>query len=218
MSEENQNVSGAEVEAAAPVAEQYHDESGAQAERQVPLAALEAERSQRQQLQDELKMIKEHLSLMQGRQQQPSQPQESQYHKDDVMTFGDFEKVASKFQKEVKMSLEELQMAKRHPDYEEVVQKYLPDVLKRSPKLAAYLNETQDFATAYDLAKSSSGYLRDHSQKQQSADAERIMQNTQRPGSASAMGGTSPINMAKRYKDMSDDEFRREMTKNLGYA
>jgi len=218
MSEEDTNVSGANVEAAAPVDEPRIDETHAQAERVVPLTALEAERSQRQHLQDELKMIKEHLSLMQARSQQPVQPQELQNSDDDVMTFGEFKKAASKFQNEINMTIGELQMIKRFPDYEEVVKKYLPDVIKNRPKVGQYLQQTQDYEYAYEVAKSSDAYRKENQQKKQNADAERLINNSQKAGSLSSMGSTSPINMAKRYKDMSDDDFKREMTKNLGYA
>lgn len=217
MSEEVPNVSGANEEAAAPVAEQHHDQHPDQQERNVPLAALESERSQRQQLQDELKMIKEHLSLMQARQSQP-QHQEQSLADDDVMTFGEFKKMANKFQNEIKMSLGEMQMTKKFPDYEEVVKKYLPEVIAEDPDIADTLRRTQDFKLAYRLAKSTEAYRKDHHQKKQSADAERLMSNTQKPGSLSSVGGTSPINMAKRYKDMTDTDFRREMAKNMGYV
>lgn len=218
MSEEETTVSGETREAAAPTAEQHHDEPEAQSEKVVPLTALEAERSQRQQLQDELRMIKDHLALMQQGQNRQSEPQEPQYQDDDVMTFGDFKKAASKFQNEIKMTIGELQMVKRHPDYEEVVKKYLPDIVKNRPKIGQYLQQTQDYEYAYEVAKSSQAYQRDHHQRQQNADAERLMQNSQKAGSLSSMGSTSPINMAKRYKDMNESDFRREVAKNMGYA
>lgn len=222
MSEEVPNVSGANVEAAAPVDEQYRDEHvdqqvEKQVEKQVPLAALESERSQRQHLQDELKMIKEHLSLMQARPTQP-QPQEPSLSDDDVMTYGEFKKMATKFQNEVKMSLEEMQVTKKYSDYEEVVKKYLPEVVQKNPKFKSYLEKTQDFEFAYDIAKSSDSYRKDHHKVQQHADAQRLMANAERPGSLSSVGGTTPISMAKRYKDMSDGDFRKEMAKNMGYV
>lgn len=217
MSEEIPNDSGANEEAAAPVAEQHHDEQADQQERNVPLSALESERSQRQQLQDELKIIKEHLSLIQARQTAPP-PQEELLSEDDVMTYGDFKKMAGKFQNEIKMSLGEMQMTKQHPDYEEVVRKYLPEVIAEDPDLANTLRNSQDFKLAYRLAKSTDSYRRDHQQQKQNADATRLMDNSQKAGSLSSVGGTSPISMAKRYKDMSDKDFREEMAKNLGYV
>lgn len=217
MSEETPNDSGVEMEAAAPVTDVNHDVQEAQEEKQVPLAALEAERTQRQQLQDEVKMIKDHLSLMQARTQAPQQQEES-LAEDDVMTYGEFKKLATKFQNEIKSSLSEMQMTKRFPDYEDVVKKYLPDVIKNRPKIGQYLQQTQDYEYAYEVAKASDSYRKDHTQKQKSADAERLMGNAQKAGSLSSVGGTTPISMAKRYKDMTDTDFRKEMAKNMGYV
>jgi hypothetical protein len=217
MTENNIDVTGAQVEAAAPV-DNNQDEHADQAPRQVPLAALESERAQRQSLQDELRMIKEHLSLMQARQNQPVPIQEEKYSDDDVMTFGEFKKIAGKFESNINQKLSEMEMAKKYPDYEEVVSKYLPEVIKEDPSIADSLRATQDYKLAYRLAKSSEGYRKDHKQKAKSADAERLVANSQRSGTLSSVGGSTAINMAKRYKDMSDDEFRREINKNMGYA
>lgn len=216
--EETQDVSGVMTEAAAPVSDSPSEEQIDQSqERVVPLSALESERSQRQQMQEELRMVKEHLNLLHARSEQP-QEREPDYSDDDVMTYGEFKKAASKFQNEVKMTLGELQMARQNPDYEEVIKKYLPEVIKEDPDLAESLRKSQDYKLAYKLAKSSEAYRRDHTEVKRNADAERILQNSQNVGSLSSVGGTSPINMAKRYRDMSDDDFRREVNKNMGYA
>lgn len=219
MTEEEPNVSGDSMEAAAPVAEEVNDvQPEQQAERQVPLAALESERTQRQQVQEELRLIKDHLSLLQARQNQPAPPQEESYADDDVMTFGEFKKLAGKFENNINQKLSELEMSKKYPDYEDVVSKYLPEVIKEDPMIGETLRKSQDYRLAYRLAKSSDSYRKDHKQKTKSADAERLVANSQRSGSLSSVGGTSPINMSKRYRDMSDDDFRREINKNLGYA
>jgi DNA mismatch repair ATPase MutS len=219
MTEEDQNVSGDSMEAAAPVTDQVSDEQSEHVEeRQVPLAALESERTQRQQLQDELRVIKDHLSLMQARQNQPAPPPEESYSDDDVMTFGEFKKLAGKFESNINQKLSEMEMAKKYPDYEEVVSKYLPEVIKEDPSIGESLRKSQDYRLAYRLARSSDSYRKDHKQQKKSADAERLVANSQRPGTLSSVGGTTPINMAKRYKDMNDDDFRREMNKNMGYA
>jgi len=80
------------------------------------------------------------------------------------------------------------------------------------------LQATQDYHLAYRLAKSSEGYRRDHHKAKKNKDAERLVENSQRAGSLSGVGGTTPISMAKKYRDMSDDDFRKEVAKNMGYA
>ncbi len=209
--------SGEEVVAAAPVPDQINDAQPEQAEKLVPLAALESERSQRQQLQDEVRMIKDHLSLMQAR-PQPAPVQEPTMQDDDVMTYGEFKKVASKFESQITGTLNELQMSKKHPDYDDVVRKYLPEVIREDPQIAETLRHTQDFNLAYRLAKTSDGYRKDRKQIKRSADAERIVSNSEQSGNLSSVGGATPISMAKRYKDMSDGDFRKEMARNVGYT
>jgi len=225
MSEEA-NYSGDEMqEAAAPTADSGQDVSTEQVteqpNEQVPLSALQSERAQRQQLAEELQMMKEHISLLQSSQQQ-SQPKRQDpldgLPDDDIPTMGDIKKLFREREKQYQASLTEMQMAQRHPDYSEVISKYLPEVIKQNPSFKTKLQETQDYELAYYLAKNSEGYRSAHKKSQKNADAAKVVQNSQMAGSLSSMGTTSPINTAKRYRDMSDDDFRREMNKNLGYA
>lgn len=223
MSEEP-DVSGATMEAAAPVTDQSYEAQPEQRhDTQVPLAALQSERAHRQQLQDELKVMKDHLSLVQaqqGRQAQQPPPKDELAHlaDDDVMTVGEYKKMTGKVAQEFKATLAEMQMQQVYPDYQEVVTKYLPEVLTQNPEFRTTLANTQDVKLAYYLAKNSDGYRRDNKQSKKSADAERIVKNAQAAGNLSAMGQVSPINQAKRFKDMSDDEFRKVVQKNLGYS
>ena len=219
MTEEESSVSGAIEEAAAPVPTETVDQQPEQAERQVPLSALESERSQRQQAQDDLKMLRENLNLMQMRQQQsPQPPSEPIINDDDVMTFGDFKKAAGKIESQIRGTLSEMQMSKTHSDYDEVVRKYLPQIVREDPEIGHTLRQTQDFRMAYRLAKTSDEYRQDHQQKKMSTDAQRVLANSEQSGNLSSVGGTSPISMVRRYKDMSDNDFRKEMAKNVGYV
>lgn len=220
MSEEP-NITG-ETEAAAPVPSEYSESDVAVQEepKQVPLDALQAERAERQKIQDELKMMKDHLALIQSSQVQHSQPQKDEFDSlsdDDVLTVGEAKKFLSKMNSQYEMSLSELRMTQKHPDYQEVVTKYLPDVLKQNPSLRASLEKTQDYELAYHLAKNGDAYKADHKRKTKNADAERIVQNANRAGSLSSVGHTSPISEAKQYKQMSDADFKKLMNKNLGY-
>ena len=211
MSEEPQET-GDQMEAAAPVADAIQDSAPAEAnqERQVPLDALQAERAERQKLQSELEMMRDNMNLMmnqyQGGQQHSGQPDE-QISKDDVITYGDLEKILEKKERQYNMSIQEMKISQKHPDYQEIVTKYLPDVLKNNPSLRKSLEQTQDYELAYVLAKQSDGYRAEHKKVKRNADAERIVQNTERAGSLSSVGQTSPISQAKRYKQMTDTEF-----------
>lgn len=226
MSEEANEVSGVKEEVAAPVGvdqpeSQPEQQLDPRSEPSVPLAALQSERAQRQQLQDELRVIKDHIALMQNQQQSPPPKEEDDFEglsDDDVMTVGEYKKLTGKYAQQVQATLSELQMAQKYPDYQQLVTKYLPDVIKQNPRLGATLRNSQDYELAYYLARNSESYRKDHVSTQKNSDAERIIQNAQKAGSLSSTGQVSPINQAKRYKDMSDDEFRKVVNQNLGYA
>ena len=222
MSEEL-NVSGEQVkqEAAVPTSVEVGEAQPAAPEgdeqQTVPLSALQAERAQRQQIQDELRMMKEHLTLNQASQSKPKSKDAFEGLEDgDVMTVGEFKKLTSTMSDQFKMSIEELKMAQKNPDYQEVITRYLPDVLKQNPGLQNTLQKTQDYELAYYLAKNSDPYRKENKRSKQSADAKRIVENSQEAGSLSSMGSTSPISQAKRYKDMSEKDFKELVSKNLG--
>lgn len=219
MTEEVPSVPGASEEAAAPLSSEQIDSQPEQAERQVPLSALESERERRQKKEDDYNILQENFNLLQRRMQQPPpSPSEPTPDTQDVVTFGDLNKVAGKFQNEIRATLNEMQMSRRYPDYDEVVRKYLPNVIGNNSKMKATLESSQDFDMAYTLAKSSDEYRKDHQQKKKSTDAERILSNSEQSGNLSSVGGTSPISMVKRYRDMSDEDFKKVASRNLGYV
>jgi len=226
MSEEP-HVSGDQIsDAAGPVPADISESSMAedtQENQQVPLSALQAARRDKQRVQDDFKMYKDNVSLMMAQQQQQAIPQQQKtdefegMSKDDVPTFGDLEKMFSKREEKYAMTIQELRMTQKYPDYQEVVTKYLPEVLKTNPSLRGTLHDTKDFELAYYLAKNSDSFKEGHKKTARNADAERIVQNANKAGSLSSVGQTSPISQAKRWKDMSDKEFMQQAQKNLGH-
>jgi len=186
-------------------------------EQHVPLSALQAERIKRQQTEERLRIIEDHMTLSQANQAQPKPKDEFEGLDDgDVMTIGEYKKLTSGLASQFKTTIEEMKMAQKHPDYQEVITRYLPDILKQNPGLKHTLQTTQDYELAYYLAKNSDNYRKENKRSKQSADAKRIVENSQKAGSLSSTGGTSPISQAKRYKDMSDTEFRELVNRNLG--
>lgn len=218
MSEETQN-SGEQISEAAVPVESVQDESP-QAAQQVPLDALQAERSQRQALQDEVKLMKDHLSLMQANQSQPKAKPKEDFEgmsEDDVLTVRDFKKALGDRENQFNSTIQELRMTQKYPDYQDVVTRYLPEVLKQNPGLQNTLVNSQDYELAYYLAKNSDTYKTTNKKATKNADAQRIVENSNKVGSLSSVGPTSPISEAKRYKTMSDSEFKKAAQENLGY-
>lgn len=224
MSEEVQVSGEQNMEAAAPVeanVEQSHHESANEGNAQaVPLSALQSEREQRQQLQEELRTIKDHLALVESNQNRPPTPPPKDEFEgvddSDVLTYGEAKKLLGSVQKNYQGSIEELKMTQKFPDYQEVIQKYLPEVLKTNPALRRSLEQTQDYELAYHLAKNSDSFKDQNKKTKKSLDAQRIVENSAAAGSLSSLGSTSPISQAKRYKDMKDTEFRELVNRNLG--
>lgn len=224
MSEEEQLSGEQIVEAAAPaqadVEETLNEQSTNDPNQMVPLSALQSERDQRQGMQEELRMMKDHLALVESNQNRPPTPPVKDEFEgiedDDILTFGDAKKLLGKVQKNYQGSVEELKMTQKHPDYQEVIQNYLPDVLNENPSLRRSLEQTQDYELAYHLAKNSDSYKDKNKKTKKSLDAKRIIENSAEAGSLSSLGSTSPISHAKRYKDMGDEDFRKLVNRNLG--
>ncbi len=210
-------VSGDQQLAAAVPPQAEAMDSQPEQERQVPLAALESERSKRQQMEEENRMMREHLLLMQAQSSPKQEKPQKSYDRGDVPTWGEVEDFVSEREKQFKTSYEELRMAQKYPDYQSVITQYLPEVLKQNPKLRGTLEQTQDFELAYYLAKNSDGYKSSTAKTQRSEEADRIIRNSSQAGSLSSMGSSTPVMQSKRYKDMSDKEFRDLMHRNLGY-
>jgi len=231
MSEETTPTGEHNREAAAPV-ESTVSQHGAEGvsegtDQNVPLTALQSEREQRQSrdreneaLREELKMIKDHLALMETQRQTSAAPPPKDdfdgVDDGDVLTLGDFKKLLSSREKQYQMSIEELRMTQKYPDYQQVLHQYLPEVLKTNPALRKSLENNPDYELAYHLAKNSDAYKTATKKEKKNMDAQRIVENAGQAGSLSSMGASTPVSQAKRYKDMSDKEFRQLMNHNLG--
>lgn len=209
---------GDTMEAAVPL--DAVNESSIEQNKQVPLVALESERNKRQHLEEENRMMREHFALLQAQQRQSATPQQdelSNLDDSDVMTIGEFKKISSKITNDFQMTIQELKMTQKYPDYQDVVTRYLPEVLKTNPNLRDALSKSQDYDLAYYLAKNSDSYKSDNRKVKKNEDAERIIKNSQSTGSLSSFGSSTPVTQAKRYKDMSDAEFREVVNKNRAY-
>lgn len=188
--------------------------------RMVPLDALEDERRKRQEHEEQLRLLRDHVALMQANQQRPAETKKDDWadlQEDDVLTVKEAKRALSQIDSKYQTSLKELQMAQKHPDYNEVITQYLPEVIKKNPSLRRTIEQTQDYDLAYHLAKNSDAYREKNRAVKKNSDAQRILQNTQKTAALSSAGQTSPISKAKNYKAMNDAEFAALMQRNMGY-
>jgi hypothetical protein len=217
--EENTNT-GVIAEAAVQsdtVQEQSRHESEEQV---VPLSALQAERRERQQLQENLKLMQDHMSLLQANNQKTQQSQDdfNGLSDNDVLTVGEAKKFMQQFSRQQELQVEELKMAQTHKDYDEVVRKYLPEVLKTDPDLRDVItNAPNPYKAAYYLAKRSDSYLQEQRKQSRSPEAKQAVQNLNRAGNLSSTGSTASSSAASIYKNMSDKEFAELAYRNRGY-
>lgn len=221
MEQENNSGEVAVEAAAQSTTDESYEQADVQTqEEKVPLSALQAERKQRQELQQNMKLMQEHLEVLRANsaQEKPKQDEFSNLQDDDVLTVGEAKKFLGSMEKNYQMSIEELKMQQTNPDYSETIREYLPDVLAENPDLKSEIQRANNpYKLAYFLAKKSDKYKEEHSKKQKSETAERIIKNSNRPGNLSAVGQNAPANMAKNWASMSDDEFMKHVNKNLGY-
>jgi len=196
-------------------------EAHAEQEQMVPLSALQAERRERQNLQETAKILQDHLALLQSNQpkQLMQNAKQEEFSDADLVTHGDLKKLADSFKRDTQLDTMELKMAQMYPDYNEVVRKYLPEVLKEDPELkATVLNAPNPYKLAYHLAKRSDHFLQDQRLSTRSPEAAKAAQNLQRPGNLSQIGQGVSGSAAGNYKSMSDKDFIALANKNLGYV
>jgi len=185
----------------------------------VPVTALQAERRDRQQLQEQNRMLQDHVALMQANQAPPA-PKPDEYaglSDDDVLTVGEAKKFLGKIESNYKTSVAELSAQQKYSDYNEVVSKYLPDVINKNPALKTTLqNDENRYELAYFLAKNSDSYRDATNEVKKSTQAQLLVENGQRTGNLSAVGSAAPQAQVSNIKSMSDDDFMKMANKNLG--
>lgn len=189
-------------------------------EQVVPLSALQAERRERQQLQENMKLMQDHMALLQANNQIKAESKDefSGLADNDVLTVGEAKKFMQDFSRQQKLAVEELRMSQSNKDYDEVVRKYLPEVLKQDPDLKdVIMSAPNPYKVAYHLAKRSDSYLREQGNQSRSPEAKQAVQNLSSPGNLSSVGSTSASSQASTYKNMSDKDFKALVNKNRSF-
>lgn len=208
------------TDAAGPVDVAPEQPAAEQQPEMIPVAALQAERRERQQLQEQNKMLQDHMALMQSNQQTQAAPKQDEYaglSDDDVLTVGEAKKFLGSMEQKNQATIAELRVQQKYADYNDVVTKYLPEVVSKNPSLAATLqSDPNKYELAYYLAKNSDSYRSTKHETKKSSDAQRIVENGQRAGNLSAVGSTSPQSVVSNIKNMSDADFMKMANRNMG--
>jgi len=154
-------------------------------------------------------------------QQQPAaQPQERKFlegmKEDDVPSVGELRREWEQKEAQYQSRLEELQVAQMHPDYAEVMEKYLSPLVKQKPHLIEGIQGSRNKALfAYELGKMAKQLQEQQVAPTRSENAQRIVENAKKPGTLSQAGGQGALSKADYYASMSDQEFMRMASRNL---
>lgn len=154
-------------------------------------------------------------------QQQPThQTQERKFldgmKEDDIPNVGELRREWDQKESMYQARLEELQFAQSHPDYAEVLDKFLAPLVKQKPHLARGIQASDHPSLmAYELGKMAQQMQERRETTVVSENAQRIVDNARKPGTLSQAGGQSALSQADYYASMSDREFMKFAGKNL---
>jgi hypothetical protein len=173
------------------------------------------------------------LEYMRGQiaaQQQPAQKQNplEDDRDDDLLTVGKYRQAQAEYEQMLRqqednyrLRVNELETKVQNPDYDEVMDKYAIPLLKTNRDFAmAFQNSENKASFAYNLGR----MHRDSQQREQtppqqpevSQKAQRIVENSSKPGTlSSARGGQPSLSKAEYYASMSETEFNALVEKNL---
>lgn len=146
---------------------------------------------------------------------------------DDLLTVGKFRQTQAAYENQLRqqeenyrLKLNELETKVQHSDYDEVMDKYAIPLLKNNRDFAiAFQNSENKASFAYNLGR----MMKDSQPRPQapvetegSQKAQRIVENSNKPGTlSSARGGQPSLSKAEYYGSMSDADFNALVEKNL---
>jgi hypothetical protein len=170
------------IDSAAPASEEQVVDSGEHQETQekmVPLAALEAERRKRQELEAQNRAYQDFLLKQKEAQEQKPQDDDEWVSRREVKQ----EKQLTK--QEI---LEEV-FRDSNPEKIQEINTYLEQIVERKPWLAETIAKAPNrYARAYEIVQDYKHLL--VQQKQNAAEAKKIVENAKKPGSPIAVGKT----------------------------
>lgn len=162
------------------------------------------------------------LEILRANSQRSAEPQFERkefegLHDSDLPTVGDIRKEWAQREQAYQARLEELEFASTHNDYAEVLDKYLKPLINENPVLAQGIGKhPTPAAYAYQLGKLYQQSKHSSQQTAQHSQAQRIVENARKPGTLAQAGGQGALSKAEYFATMSDQEFYKIASKNLG--
>lgn len=177
--------------------------------------AMDELKQQNMTYQQQLQVFQNYMN----QQQAPKEPDDS-FGDEDLLTGADLKKALKKTmsakEKELQGTLSEMQakiklyeMRSRYSDYDEVVKNTL-NLAKQDPALAeAIQTSSNPHLLAYQLGRGATG-----DKSKASVEAQKIVENAQKPGSLSAASaGSQTLSKVDYFANMSDADFEKHIAK-----
>lgn len=180
---------------------------------------IKAEReTEKREFQNQIEMLRANAS--QGKPPQEANRQMFDHmNENDVPSVSEIRREWAQRESVYESQLEELRVAQQHPDYAEVLQKYAAPLMKEKPHLLKGVLASENKAQAlYDLGvmqKELQAMKSTAAPKQKSMDAQKIVENAQKPGNIAQTGGQGVLSNADYYATMSDKDFMKFASKHL---
>lgn len=173
-------------------------------------------REEVEKIKQEKEELRRNLDLIRANQQQPEpvrQPERQMFEGMDDSDIPNVKDIRSAWQEreaEYVERIQELQVAQANPDYNEVMERYTTPLLKEKPHLVEGLMGSSNKAMfAYELGKMAQAIRQQPPPTPDipSKTAQRIVENSRKPGTLSGAGGQGALSKADYYASMSDAEF-----------
>lgn len=161
-------------------------------------------------------------------QRQPEPPRKraiDEINSDDLVTGAQFKQAMAEREAEYQLMLGELQAKAQNADYDEVITKYGIPLIEKEPDFAqGFINSSAGNRATYlyklgkmaMLAEQRSQPEPVYEAPQRSQNAQRIVENSRKPGTLSnSVGGAGNLSKADYIASMSDAEFSALVSKNL---
>lgn len=185
---------------------------------------LKAERERREKLERELEDYR--YQNQRAVQREPETPRKraiDDIKNDDLVTGEQFRRAMEEREAEYQLLMGEVMTRSQHPDYDEVISTYGVPLIQNEPDLAAGFQGARNKAAyLYKIGKMAMMSERHKEPEpvaqapQPSKTAQRIVENSKKPGTLSnAVGGQAKLSQAEYYAQMSDADFHAMVQKNL---
>ncbi len=210
-------------------------------EQTVPIAEVSGLRTEVRELKQTIELQTDQIDLYRANQQQTQQQAQTQQQNvsqegviadEEVITGADLKRIMAGQEAKFKNTIDQLQVQTEHSDFNTIVNKYVPILAKQRPDLARTISTSANPGLiAYELCKTLPEYAKDQKDadlakaagdkgdEDISAEAQQILDNQAKPGTASAAGGSGggkhPVQF---YTDMKEEdlEAKIEEVKNRG--